>query len=162
MKNHRKAGGSVFANCLPLCSISPSSVVLHRTLLDDVGCFDESLPACEDYDLWIRITARHPVLFLGEPLVVKYGGHQDQLSQKHWGMDRFRIYALDKILRGDRLTAEQSDLVLKMLQARCRIFLQGARKRGRDDEHTLRVENVLNHWQFDNRKDSSPRREGGA
>ena len=68
---HRKSGGWIFSNCLPLCVISPSSVLLDRSLLDEIGSFDEGLPACEDYDLWLRICSRHPVLFVDEPLVGK-------------------------------------------------------------------------------------------
>jgi len=41
--------------------VSPSAVLLHRTLLDAVGVFDESLPACEDYDLWLRVGCRYPI-----------------------------------------------------------------------------------------------------
>ncbi|MBL3619114.1 MAG: glycosyltransferase family 2 protein [gamma proteobacterium endosymbiont of Lamellibrachia anaximandri] len=99
MHKHAKSGGFIFDRCLPLCAISPSSVILHRSLFDSVGLFDERLPACEDYDLWLRICATEPVLFLSEPLITKYGGHADQLSHKHWGMDRFRIQALEKIVQ---------------------------------------------------------------
>ncbi len=54
MKKHIKKGGWIFQDCLPLCAISPSAVMIHRSVFDDVGLFDESLPACEDYDLWLR------------------------------------------------------------------------------------------------------------
>jgi len=83
--------GWIYRECLPLCVISPSSVVMHKSVFDRVGLFDEALPACEDYDLWLRVCALYPVGFVDEPLVVKYGGHEDQLSRQHWGMDRFRI-----------------------------------------------------------------------
>ena len=72
--------------------------MIHRSLFEQIGGFDEALPACEDYDLWLRICARHPVLYLSEPQLVKYGGHDDQLSRRYWGMDRFRILALEKLL----------------------------------------------------------------
>ncbi|MCP4992198.1 MAG: glycosyltransferase family 2 protein, partial [Gammaproteobacteria bacterium] len=91
MKKHAKSGGHIFQNCLPLCVISPSSVIIHREIFHEIGAFDEELPACEDYDLWLRICASHPVAFVEQPQINKYGGHEDQLSQKHWGMDRFRI-----------------------------------------------------------------------
>ncbi len=134
MKKHDKHGGWIFGKCLPLCCVSPSSVIIHRSVFDEVGLFDESLPACEDYDLWLRVTARYPVLYLNEKLIVKYGGHNDQLSQKYWGMDRYRIRALEKILgtnilnEKDRLAAED------MLAQKVRIYTEGARKRGKLDE----------------------------
>ena len=78
MKKHAKAGGWIFQHCLPMCAMSPSSIVIHRRVFDDVGVFDETLPACEDYDLWLRTTCRYPVLFIDKPLIRKYGGHDDQ------------------------------------------------------------------------------------
>ncbi|MES9888132.1 MAG: glycosyltransferase family A protein, partial [Candidatus Sedimenticola sp. 6PFRAG1] len=98
MKKHTKQGGVIFRHCLPLCVISPSSVMIHRDVFEQVGVFDESLPACEDYDLWLRICARYPVAFIEQPQINKYGGHDDQLSRRHWGMDRFRLQALEKII----------------------------------------------------------------
>ncbi len=134
MKKHRKFGGWIFHHCLPLCAISPSAAVIHRSLFEELGGFDESLPACEDYDLWLRICARHPVLFIDRPLLIKYGGHADQLSRRYWGMDRFRIRALDNILRQGRLKPEDEQAARAMLLEKIRIYSQGARKRGRHEE----------------------------
>jgi len=134
MKKHAKRGGRIFEHCLPLCCISPSSVLLHRSVLDDVGCFDESLPACEDYDLWLRVCCRYPVLFVDEALVVKYGGHADQLSRRYWGMDRFRIRALEKIIAGDQLTSSQRAAACATLREKLLIYAAGAAKRGKHAE----------------------------
>ena len=133
-EKHAKAGGDVFERCLPLCAISPSSVLIHRDLFAELGAFDESLPVCEDYDLWLRLSAAHPVLYVDEPLIVKYGGHDDQLSRRHWGMDRFRIRALEKIVRSGRLDRRQLRAALDALLEKTDIFLGGARKRGKEDE----------------------------
>ena len=130
---HRKYSGRIFERCLPLCIISPSSALMKRRLFEEVGGFDENLPACEDYDLWLRITIRHPVLFLEEKLIVKRGGHADQLSTKHWGMDRFRVTALTKILRESDPDEMQKAAVLDELEKKCRILVQGAEKRGETD-----------------------------
>ena len=131
MDKHRKSGVHIYSQCLPLCVISPSSVLLHRTLFDEIGLFDETLPACEDYDLWLRICAREPVLFVDTPQIEKYGGHDDQLSSKHWGMDRFRIRALEKVLANDLLTPDQDRETVAMLLRKAAILEQGARKRGK-------------------------------
>ena len=130
MRKHEKSGGNIYRRCLPLCVISPSAVVIHRDLFRDYGGFDETLPACEDYDLWLRICAREPVAFVEQPQIVKYGGHADQLSRRHWGMDRFRVTALEKILEAGVLGAEDELATRKMLVKKCRILAQGARKRG--------------------------------
>jgi glycosyltransferase involved in cell wall biosynthesis len=129
-ERHRKHSGWIFERCLPLCIISPSSALIHRKVLEDVGGFDETLPACEDYDLWLRITLRYAVRFLEEKLIIKRGGHSDQLSQAHWGMDRFRVRALSRILGDSLLTESQSAIVREELERKCTILAQGARKRG--------------------------------
>ncbi|NOZ11519.1 MAG: glycosyltransferase family 2 protein [Gammaproteobacteria bacterium] len=130
MNKHAKQGGHIFEHCLPRCAISPSAVMIHRQVFDEVGLFDESLPACEDYDLWLRICSRMPVLFIKEALITKYGGHPDQLSQLHWGMDRFRIRALIKLIDGVSLSARYRQAAITMLLKKIEIFLEGAEKRG--------------------------------
>ena len=134
MKKHTKSGGYIFKKCLPLCVISPSSVLIHRSLFERVGLFDESLPVCEDYDLWLRVTPTRPVLYLEEPLVIKYGGHADQLSRRHWGMDRFRIRALEKVIDSETLSAEDRRAAARMLVEKIDIYLAGARKRGKEND----------------------------
>jgi len=134
MKKHAKTGGYIFNQCLPLCVISPSSVIIHRTIFDQVGLFDETLPACEDYDLWLRICARHPVQFIETPQIIKYGGHEDQLSHRHWGMDRFRIRALEKIIQDPGISTKNRQAAIKTLVKKAGIFAQGAEKRGKGQQ----------------------------
>ncbi len=125
MNKHRKYSGQVFRNCLPLCIISPSSIMMRSEVLESIGGFDESLPACEDYDLWLRLTLRHPVHFIEEKLILKTGGHSDQLSRKYWGMDRFRVYAMEKIIKEPEISAEEKTWVLETLIEKCRILSCG-------------------------------------
>ncbi len=125
---HRKYGGFIFKYCLPLCVISPSSVMLHRRVFDRVGLFDETLPVCEDYDMWLRICSRMPVAFVREPLITKYGGHSDQLSTRYRGMDRFRIRSLDRILNEVELGAADRKAAIDTLVSKIRIYLNGAEK----------------------------------
>ena len=129
-KKHEKFGGWIFQKCLPLCCISPSSVIIHKSIFKEIGLFDYSLPVCEDYDLWLRITARNPVLYIEEPFLIKYGGHEDQLSKKYWGMDRFRIKSLEKIISSRVLSELDENAAKKMLVEKIYIFIQGAQKRG--------------------------------
>jgi hypothetical protein len=136
MKKHAKAGGFIFERCLPLCIISPSSALIHRSVFDEGGLFNEALPACEDYDLWLRICARFPVLYFHRPLIIKYGGHADQLSRRYPAMDRFRITALEDILR-ENLSSEHYRAALNMLITKIDVYLQGAIKRGKQEEITI-------------------------
>ncbi|MCX5811253.1 MAG: glycosyltransferase [Proteobacteria bacterium] len=131
---HKKYSGQIFEQCLPLCIISPSSVVIKREIFDKVGLFDESLPVCEDYDLWLRISARYSVLFIERPLIVKRGGHDDQISKSYEAMDRFRIQSLVNILNSGILNKTQKIKAAEDLKKKCRILANGAKKRGRAEE----------------------------
>jgi glycosyltransferase involved in cell wall biosynthesis len=130
---HRKPSGMIFERSLGLCLISPSAVMIKKPLFDAVGVFDENLPACEDYDLWLRISCRYPVHLIDTPLIIKRGGHGDQLS-KAPGLDRFRIQSLEKIIESGRLTGSQYRATVYKLQDKCVIYAGGCRKRGREAE----------------------------
>lgn len=132
MDKHKKRGGWIFEHCLPLCAMSPSSILIHRSVFEQVGVFNESLPACEDYDLWLRIAACYEVAFVEQACINKYGGHEDQLSRQYWGMDRFRVIALENCLTDPRvashLSAEMAASARSMLIKKLNILLKGALK----------------------------------
>jgi len=109
--------------------VSPSAVILHRHLFEDHGGFDAALAAGEDYDLWLRLTWRYEVGLVDEPLVIKRGGHPDQLSGQ-WGIDRFRIRALVKLLAEPDLPEPCSASARRTLAAKCAIYAQGCEKKG--------------------------------
>lgn len=140
-KYHLKQGGDIFAISLERCMISPSAVMIHRRLFEEMGGFDETLPVCEDYDLWLRITARYKVGFIKETLVVKTGGHADQLSRKYWGMDRFRIKALENILESD-MTQIKKDATKKILELKLNVLIEGCQKRGKQKEAREYIEKL--------------------
>ena len=130
MKKHQKYGGHIFYKCLDMCRISPSSVLFHQSILDDVGYFDKDLKVCEDYDLWLRITAKFPVLYIDESLIKKYGGHEDQLSRVKDGIESHRIKVLEKLIM-QKFTSVQRNAMLKTLIEKLTIFSIGAQKRGK-------------------------------
>jgi len=108
--------------------------MIARTLLDRVGWFDEDLPAAEDYDLWLRVTAFHEVGFVPERLVIKHGGAADQLSQTTPAIDRFRIRAILKILEEPNLSSEYREAAIRELVKKCHIVASGCIKRGKRQE----------------------------
>jgi glycosyltransferase involved in cell wall biosynthesis len=130
MKKHQKSGGNIFEKSLELCCVSPSSSIIKKDVFNDYGFFDEKLEVCEDYDMWVRITAKEEIGYLSEPMVFKYGGHEDQLSKKFWGMDRFRIKSLEKNIENNWFSKEQSKAVYKILIEKLIIVSTGAKKRG--------------------------------
>jgi glycosyltransferase involved in cell wall biosynthesis len=132
-RRHQKRAGLIFEHSLSLCLISPSAVMLRRSMFDEIGWFDESLPACEDYDFWLRITCRHPVDLIAKQLTVKYGGHPDQLSRMP-ELDKYRIQSIVKILRQGILSAPQREAARAVLAEKCLIYAAGCRKRGKIEE----------------------------
>ena len=145
MQKHAKRGGWIFRHCLPLCAISPSTCLLDKAVLIQLGLFDENLPACEDYDLWLRLCHRYPVHYVAEPLVTRFGGHEDQLSQRFPLMDRFRVRALKRLLEEEALSTDDFVAARDTLLGKLDILVRGARKHGNQaviDE----FEPLQQHW----------------
>lgn len=145
---HQKRGGRIYSLCLPRCCISPSAALVRRDVFERLGGFDETLPACEDYDLWLRLCARYEVAFVDEPLVIKHGGHDDQLSSMP-ALDRYRIRALVRVLEDDEandlLSSDEREATLRTLRKKVRVYCKGARRRGRDAE-AKEIEGLVADW----------------
>ncbi len=133
MAKHAKQGGWIFEACIPRCIVSPSAVIIHKSVFKKIGLFDPDLPACEDYDLWLRIAPHFEIAYLDKKLMTRYGGHDDQLSKKFWGMDRFRVTAMEKHIDSP-LDPHWKKTLLEELIFKCGIVAAGARKR---DNHEL-------------------------
>jgi GT2 family glycosyltransferase len=118
---------------------------VHREVFDRVGTFDTELPACEDYDLWLRIFQRYPAGLVTEHCVIKYGGHDDQLSKSHWGMDRFRVRSLARLLESGCLTSCDRIASIRVLHQKCEILVNGMRRRG-NSESAARYEELMRMW----------------
>jgi len=133
-KKHQKQEGWIFQPSLELCLISPSSVILKREIMERHGMFDETLPVCEDYDLWLRLTYRYKVKLLNQKLMTRYGGHPDQLSKSDWGIDRYRIKSIKKVLDTENLIPKDIYAAKKILKKRCKILANGFHKRDKIKE----------------------------
>ncbi len=129
-KKHAKYSGWIFEKCLPLCIISPSSVMLRQSLFRQVGGFDETFPVCEDYDFWLRISKDVPVHLIEEPLIIKRNGHPGQLSVSGWGFDRYRVRSIARLLERGELTGNQARTAQRVLRQKCKILSKGFSKRG--------------------------------
>ena len=146
MKKHQKFGGYIFNECLSLCFVSPSSVLIDRSIFDDMGLFNENLPVCEDYDMWLRICSKEEVLFLDEKLTFKYGGHKDQLSKSYWGMDRFRVNSIENLILNYEKNTDQKNKSMATLIKKLKIIINGAKKRNNSsviNEYTKK----LKYWE---------------
>lgn len=132
-KRHAKLQGRIFKESLELCLVSPSAVMLRRLVFNEFGMFDETLPACEDYDLWLKILTRYPVYLDETPGIIKHGGHKDQLSARP-GLDAYRIKSLLNIRRDYKLNLDDEAALVDMVKRKSLIFAQGCHKRGRVNE----------------------------
>lgn len=132
-QKHRKRAGDIFIASLSLCLVSPSAVMLRRNLLDETGLFDPELPACEDYDLWLRVSSRYQVGLIEKPLLIRRAGHPGQLSAAP-GLDRYRIHAIRNILDTGDLSRAQREAAISTLEDKCAIYAAGCEKRGRHEE----------------------------
>lgn len=130
-KRHKKYSGRFFEESLELCLVSPSAVMIKRSLLDEVGLFNESLPVCEDYDLWLRILSKYPIDLIDEEHLIKEGGRSDQLSAGTPGMDKYRIWSLAGLLRRGGLSQAQKIAVYGVLEKKCHIYATGCYRRGK-------------------------------
>ena len=125
-KKHAKKGGYIFQDCLDICKISPSSTLIKKSLFDQYGLFNTKFKVCEDYELWLRFTSKIEISYINEVLIKKNGGHNDQLSKKYWGIDRYRIKALEKLIVTNNLTIEYKVMAVKKLIEKINILILGA------------------------------------
>ncbi len=144
-EKHAKQAGNFFKAALQMCLISPSCVAFDRRFWEEIGPFDEGLPACEDYDLWLRTLTRYPVGLCPQKLVIKTGGHADQLSRRIIGLDLYRLQALDKLLLSGKLNREQHDLTIQAVRSKAEMYIRGCLKRDKPEE-ALRVRAWLGAW----------------
>ena len=140
-KKHKKYGGDIFDKCLDMCRISPSSVMIDKTVFDEVGNFNEDLVVCEDYELWLRICDKYRVFFIDEPLIIKYGGHQGQLSYSIESIESHRIKALEHLILGN-LNRKNKRHAIQMLLSKLNIYLKGLVKRRKNDEIAVYEEKI--------------------
>lgn len=59
--------------------IKTPTVMLRKTIIENVGCFDRSLRAAEDIDLWLRIARKFPIGYIDEPLTC-WNNYQSTLT----------------------------------------------------------------------------------
>ena len=130
---HKKPWGMIFEPSLELCLVSPSAVMMRREFFEIKGYFDETLPACEDYDLWLRTATDMPIYLVDRPCTIKHGGHSDQLSSGH-SLDRYRIQSIERLLNGGTLSLSQQRAAITVLKKKYTIYGQGCIKRGKLDE----------------------------
>ena len=135
-----KSPDNLWERSLQHCLICPSSVLLHKSIFQNIGLFNENLPVCEDYEFWLRLLLHKEIGLVAEKLVIKHGGHSDQLSTTTWGMDRFRVQALINLINSSTLNEEQYVSAISVLLHKCMIVAKGSEKREKFKEATKYLE----------------------
>lgn len=139
-----KREGDVFNDALAKCILGPSTVILRRTLIDEILSdskenllFNEQLEVGEDYELWLRICDRYAVGYINEPLIIKRGGLVDQLSVKYGQIEIFHLEALYTLLKCNKISDKNKPATLDMFKRKIEIYTNGCLKRGKKDEAQL-------------------------
>lgn len=98
-----KSSGNNYAKMIFIDFIgTPSSVMVPRSVINDVGLFDENLNNTEDYDLWLRIGKKYDIYSINE-FLTKYRKRANSVS-KNVALKVFNVdKVLEKILRDDLL-----------------------------------------------------------
>lgn len=129
-----RPSGDIFYNCLEVCAVTPSSVMMEKTLFFEYGGFDETIPVCEDYDLWLKMSLKEKFGLIDEPLIIKYGGNANQLSNSAC-LDKYRIVSLFNMLHENAaLSDEKKKALREVLAKKVKIYSNGAKKREKFDE----------------------------
>lgn len=142
---HKKGGGDLYESSLKLCLISPSVVCLESSLFQEFGGFREDFEVCEDYDLWLKITSKFPIGYLSQHLIKKYGGHEDQLSQKYKAMDDYRVQAMDWMLENGNLNGVQKQMTVEELLKKAKILEMGYEKHKRQED-LQQIRLLISKW----------------
>lgn len=139
-----KREGDVFNAALQKCILGPSTVMLRRTLIDEMCqesenhlLFNEELEVGEDYELWLRIADRYTVGYINEALIIKRGGLVDQLSAKYGQIEIFHLKALYSLLQADTISQKNRKLTIETFEKKIDIYTKGCLKRGKKDEALL-------------------------
>jgi len=122
-KHQQKPFGFCFEKNIPNTLIGASTVMIHKKVLEDIGYFDETLVACEDYDLWLKILLKYELGLINEKLITKIAGHENQLSFTTRLIDEYRISSLLK-----HKNSKYKDLILSEIVKKCNILIKGAIK----------------------------------
>lgn len=115
-KQHEKYGGNIFCKILDKCRVSPSSLLIEKDFFMRCGAFDESLRACEDYELCLRIACRTDVLYIPEKMIVKRAIAANSLSAGIKHIEAIRLEILDNFIKNADLNDAQKSCAMAELE----------------------------------------------
>lgn len=99
--------GDTFERLLFNNFVTVSSVIIRKSWFDRLGGFDPELLVCEDWDLWLRLTAEGGLVKLCPEPLTRYRWHASSMSNNQTRMCEGRFRVLRRALatpRGQRLS----------------------------------------------------------
>lgn len=146
-KQHIKFDKNIFQNCVHRCFIGASTVLINKSIFHDIGLFNEDFPVCEDYELWLRIANKYPIGFISDELIIKNGGHADQLSTQYKAMDYWRVKASAAMLNS-QLENSKSEAITKFINKKLPILINGFKKYNHPEklQDMLKIRENVDHF----------------
>ncbi len=100
-KNNNRYGGYIFDKIIDKCRISPSSLIVHKSVFDEAGYFDEDLRVCEDYEIALRFALKYKIGYLEKKLIIKRAVEENSLSANIEHIEYIRYKILEKMYRNN-------------------------------------------------------------
>jgi len=79
---------------------STSFPLIKRKCLESIGGFDEELPSCQDYDVWLRLSMNYEVNYTKDILVRYYMHDNEQISKNNMNVLIGNQRIIDKNIEG--------------------------------------------------------------
>ena len=99
-----------------------STAVAQRRCLEEVGCFDETIPTAEDLDLWLRLSYRYPIAVVSTPLTIKRQ-REDGLSSDPRAATICRIQLFENALANFQDLSAENRRLLRTILSKCYLDL---------------------------------------
>lgn len=128
-RKHKKYGGYILKDILDICRISPSSAVVHNSVFDKIGLFDENQSVCEDYDMWLRIANKYYVGYLEVKTIIKVAHDEPQLSLNTLHLEYYRLLSLTKFICRNKISYYNKICAIDELKRKFRIVEKGLNKK---------------------------------
>ena len=71
--------GNVYANLLSGCILGSPTPLIRKTCFQKAGLYDDRLPSCQDWDMWIRLSKHYTFDFIPD-ILAKHHVHGKQIS----------------------------------------------------------------------------------
>jgi glycosyltransferase involved in cell wall biosynthesis len=95
------------------------AALIRRSVIEGVGAFDESLPSCMDYDLWLRLAAARPTVRVPEVLAFYRFHGSSQITSNEWLQAR-NVWLVKK-----KFVREHPEAVLRLSKRRLHELIDG-------------------------------------